>query len=173
MPAARSFLLLALAALLLVSTPTSAMLEERAGVPTKDSSHVLFARSCAECAENSFCEFGYPDAPASHVACVTYTVSSPHSLYRRYEYTGSYVNCITSRTCCGAAGYVTGDAFLNAGNAAECKAACNADPQCKVYDFFEGSCSGYTKCNTYDGENLHTGAVFQAQDSSYCPTSAC
>ncbi|KAI9002828.1 hypothetical protein DFJ74DRAFT_774897 [Hyaloraphidium curvatum] len=45
---------------------------------------VIFARSCADCADpSSFCEYAHPGAPAGHVACVRY--ASKAALYRRYS----------------------------------------------------------------------------------------
>ncbi|KAI9024265.1 hypothetical protein DFJ74DRAFT_720310 [Hyaloraphidium curvatum] len=55
----------------------------------------LFARSCAECSFEAFCEFAYPGAPQGSVACVSEAADNLHAIYRRYatvvtfSYTGA------------------------------------------------------------------------------------
>ncbi|KAI9016836.1 hypothetical protein DFJ74DRAFT_247714 [Hyaloraphidium curvatum] len=48
------------------------------------ANQVLFARSCGDCAAESYCEFSHPGAPEGHVACVAY-FHGARSLYRRYD----------------------------------------------------------------------------------------
>ncbi|KAI9023195.1 hypothetical protein DFJ74DRAFT_767837 [Hyaloraphidium curvatum] len=50
---------------------------------------VVFRRSCGECGDDSFCEFGFPDAPEGHVACVAHDGENLEHLYRRYDPVGT------------------------------------------------------------------------------------
>ncbi|KAI9033520.1 hypothetical protein DFJ74DRAFT_652719 [Hyaloraphidium curvatum] len=53
--------------------------------PMLDNGDVIYRRSCSECAEASFCEYGYPKGPKDSVACVSYNAAAgPRALYRRY-----------------------------------------------------------------------------------------
>ncbi|KAI9011557.1 hypothetical protein DFJ74DRAFT_645557 [Hyaloraphidium curvatum] len=54
---------------------------------SRASSGAVFARSCGECPDTHFCEYGYDGTPTDSVACVPATAR--HDLYRRYAATES------------------------------------------------------------------------------------
>ncbi|KAI9030598.1 hypothetical protein DFJ74DRAFT_657116 [Hyaloraphidium curvatum] len=78
-------LLLLLVVLALLAGPALGL--PAPNVPAEDraapGARAVFRRSCGECASSEFCEFGYPGAPESTVACIEYGTELGE-LYRRY-----------------------------------------------------------------------------------------
>ncbi|KAI9023196.1 hypothetical protein DFJ74DRAFT_720545 [Hyaloraphidium curvatum] len=86
---ARASLLALLAATCLSSAFAGESAVEPAAVPSTTEPVVVFRRSCGECGDDSYCEFGFPDAPEGHVACVVHDVEDMVHLYRRYDPVGT------------------------------------------------------------------------------------
>ncbi|KAI9011566.1 hypothetical protein DFJ74DRAFT_304338 [Hyaloraphidium curvatum] len=95
--------------LLLLLVTFAALLALAGATPVRGGdggpSHILFARSCSECGQDTFCEFGHPGASEDQVACIGQKDTDYHSLYRRYA--PEYIDCGTFAPCSGAPAYVT------------------------------------------------------------------
>ncbi|KAI9008707.1 hypothetical protein DFJ74DRAFT_688318 [Hyaloraphidium curvatum] len=133
--------------------------------------HVVFARSCSECAGTSFCEFSYPGAPQDRVACVAAPAGDPHELYRRYANSGQFTNC-GSHFCCS----YEGQQDPGITDRDECQASCEARPGCTHFEFaYVGGpslfqCKTFTGCTAF-GDN--PSSVVFAQAPATCPTATC
>ncbi|KAI9010783.1 hypothetical protein DFJ74DRAFT_772366 [Hyaloraphidium curvatum] len=110
---------------------------------------VLFARSCGDCGDSSYCEFAYPGAPEGHIACVDADPDDRHVLFRRY--TRSYTDCrgtILPATICCDGGNAEFPTVFNVGG---CRDECDKRTGCTHF-LFEPSdlfplCVTYTSCS--------------------------
>ncbi|KAI9027782.1 hypothetical protein DFJ74DRAFT_751238 [Hyaloraphidium curvatum] len=78
-----------------LGVPVSTLVERADGIEGV-STTVVFRRSCGQCADNEFCDYGYPGAPEDHVACVEY--ASESALFRRYTPIGDTHVCSSPGT---------------------------------------------------------------------------
>ncbi|KAI9032392.1 hypothetical protein DFJ74DRAFT_654293 [Hyaloraphidium curvatum] len=156
--AMKSAAVLALAVCAVLATLASPV----AARPTS-TGHVLFARSCADCGEDTFCEFAYPGAPENQVACISNAMTRK-SLYRRY---GSAMTSCDGYTANGSCQNMITNGFVDA---ATCEALCVADADCKAFSRREdnGLCERYYWVAAKVPE---TNVVFKVKGT--CPGDTC
>ncbi|KAI9027012.1 hypothetical protein DFJ74DRAFT_532015 [Hyaloraphidium curvatum] len=127
--------------------------------------HVVYARSCSDCSETAFCEFGFPGTPEDHVACVQH--AGARSLCKRYDAPVTYTECAGNQVCCQSTGsQVAGSAT----DQTSCAAACTARTGCTHWVLSFTTCTSYTSCTKYSNQPQTS---LRARDPAACPTSTC